>query len=48
MAAEAVRESLLEGATESSGGSRDSEIVCWYCERQGTSDCCTVQRDHDM
>ena len=33
-AAEAVWEISLEGAPESSGGSRDSEIVCWYYERQ--------------
>ena len=46
--AEAVGESSLEGASESSGGSRDSEIVCWYYERQRTSECRKMQRDHDM
>ena len=41
----AVWESALEGASESSGGSSESEIVCWYYERQRTSECRKMQRD---
>ena len=47
MAAEAVWESSLEGASESSGGSRDSEIVCWNDEKQRTSECHKMRKDHD-
>ena len=34
VAAEAVWESSLESASETSGRNWDSEIVCWNCERQ--------------
>ena len=43
VAAEAVWESSLESASESSGRNSDSEIVCWY-EKQRRSE----QQDHDM
>ena len=48
VAAWAVWESSLESASESSGRSRDSEIVCWCYERQRISECRKMQKDHDM
>ena len=47
-AAEAVCESSLERASESSGRSRDTDIVCWFFERHRTSDRRDMQQDHDM
>ena len=48
MMAEAVWESSLEGASDGYAGTRDSEIVCCYYEKLGTSACRKMQKDHDM
>ena len=38
-----------KGASRASGKNKDSEVVCWYCEKRGrrASDCRKKQKDHD-
>jgi len=48
MDVEVILKRSSKGASESSGGNRDSEFACWYYERQRTSECRKMQRDRDM
>ena len=40
---------MSKGASKGTGKDKDSEVVCWYCEKNGHrgSDCRKKQKDHD-
>ena len=39
----------FKGASKGFGKNKDSEVVCWYCEKKGhrACDCRKKQKDHD-
>ena len=49
MDVDAFTQGSSKSASKGTGKSKDSEVVCWYCEkrRHRVSDCGNKQRDHD-
>ena len=49
MTEDAFSKGSSKGASQGAGRSKDSEVVCWYCEKKGhrASDCRKKQKDHD-